>query len=75
MIAKNKKGGNIMTEERRLANAGMPIEDAITLSNDMRRDGTLPEFVEKQEQKHTCQCGSVGICSGCCDCRKCGAME
>lgn len=62
-----------MSEERRLLMAGMPLEDAISNCHAMRREGTLPEFVEQQEQGHTCKCGGVGICSGC-DCRKCGAM-
>lgn len=58
-----------MSDERRLAATGMPLEDAISMCHDMRRDGTLNEFVQDQEHKHVCKCGGVGICPGC-DCMK-----
>lgn len=53
-----------MTEERRLLATGMPLEDAISMCRDLRRDGTLREFVRKEEQ-HACECGGVGICPDC----------
>lgn len=44
-----------MTEERRLIAAGIPIEDAISTCNDLRRDGGLPEFVRSKETSfHVC---------------------
>lgn len=55
-----------MTEERRLMAAGMPPEDAISMCNDLRRDGTLREFVQREESgRHVCRCGGVGICPDC----------
>lgn len=63
-----------MSDERRLAATGMPLEDAISNCHAMRRDGTLEEFVQEQEQKHVCKCGGVGICPGC-DCPKKGARR
>lgn len=39
-----------MTEERRLMNAGIPLEDAISMCYDLRREGTLSEFVRSAEQ-------------------------
>lgn len=55
-----------MTEERRLAATGMPLEDAISMCRDMRRDGTLPEFVRKEEEnRHVCKCGRPGSCPDC----------
>lgn len=54
-----------MSDERRLLATGIPLEDAISMCHDMRRDGTLSEFVKNEESKHTCKCGGVGICPGC----------
>lgn len=54
-----------MTEERRLMATGMPLEDAISMCYDLRRDGTLPDYVRKKEQDHVCSCGGVGICPDC----------
>ena len=45
------KREDAMTEERRLL--------------DMRRDGTLPEFVSRKEEGHTCTCGKAGNCPDC----------
>lgn len=54
-----------MTEERRLLAAGMPLEDAISNCCSMRRDGSLPLFVEEHENRHKCQCGMNGNCPDC----------
>jgi len=39
-----------MTEERRLMNTGIPLEDAISMCYDLRREGTLSEFIRSAEQ-------------------------
>lgn len=56
-----------MTDERRLMAAGMPLEDAISMCADMRRDGTLPAAVEKAEndRAHKCTCGGKCSCPDC----------
>ena len=56
-----------MTEERRLLAAGMPLEDAISNCHALRREGSLPEFVERQERenRHLCRCGGAGKCPDC----------
>lgn len=41
-----------MNEERRLIAIGFPIEDAASICWSMRRDGTLREYVEKQEKEY-----------------------
>lgn len=51
-----------MTEERRLLATGMPLDEIINTCHDMRRDGTLPEFVSRKEEGHTCTCGKAGNC-------------
>lgn len=55
----------IMTEERRLLATGMPLEDAISNCHALRRDGTLTDFVEKQERAHRCKCGGSNTCPDC----------
>lgn len=47
-----------MTEERRLIAIGFPLDEAITLCYSMRKEGTLAEFVEKEEEKYfnLCKC-------------------
>lgn len=54
-----------MTDERRLLATGMPLEDAISNCYAMRREGTLPEFVRKEEGNHICRCGGAGSCPDC----------
>ncbi len=45
-----------MTEERLLISIGYPAEEAICICHDMRRDGTLREFVRKEEEKYRERC-------------------
>lgn len=54
-----------MAEERRLLATGMPLDEIINTCHDMRRDGTLPEFVSRKEEGHTCTCGKAGNCPDC----------
>lgn len=39
------------TAERRLMAAGLPLDEAITLCQSMRREGGLPEFVAALEER------------------------
>ena len=59
-----------MSDERRLAATGMPLEDAISMCHDLRREGTLKEVIHREE-KRACKCGGAGICCGC-ECSKKG---
>lgn len=45
-----------MTEERRLISIGYPADDAICMCHAMRRDGTLAEFVRREEEKYRDRC-------------------
>lgn len=45
-----------MTEEFVLVSYGFPLEDAICICNDMRRDGTLREFIKNLEERHREAC-------------------
>lgn len=42
---------NYFSEERRLIAAGIPLDEAITLCQSMRREGGLPEFVAAMEER------------------------
>lgn len=53
-----------MTEERLLLSSGMPLEDAISMCNDLRREGAQPvKTVERNE--HACACGGKCSCPDC----------
>lgn len=54
-----------MTEERRLLATGMPLDEIICTCHALRRDGTLPEFVARREERHVCHCGGAGNCPDC----------
>lgn len=54
-----------MTEERRLLAAGMPLEDAISTCQALRREGSLEEFAARKENRHICKCGGSGKCADC----------
>ena len=41
-----------MYEEMRLHSLGFPLEDALTLCDSLRKEGTLKQFVEKLEDEH-----------------------
>ena len=41
-----------MYEEMRLRSLGFPLEDALTLCDSLRKEGTLKQFVEKLEDEH-----------------------
>ena len=41
-----------MYEEMRLHSLGFPLEDALTLCDSLRKEGTLKEFVERLEDEH-----------------------
>lgn len=42
---------NYFSEERRLIAAGIPLDEAITLCQSMRREGGLAEFVAAMEER------------------------
>lgn len=43
----------IMTEERRLMAAGMPLDEAISICHALRRERyELPEFIRRRENEH-----------------------
>ena len=44
-----------MYEEMRLHSLGFPLEDAVTLCNDLRKECTLKQFVEELEKEHRLQ--------------------
>lgn len=44
-----------MYEEMRLHSLGYLLEDALTLCNSLRKEGTLKQFVEKLEDEHRLQ--------------------
>lgn len=50
------KGNTDMTEERRLIAIGFPADDAICMCHVMRREGTLAEFVKREEEKYRERC-------------------
>lgn len=54
-----------MSDERRLLAAGMPLEDAISMCDDLRREGTLREFVDDKEKERWHRCNCVGQCERC----------
>lgn len=55
-----------MHEERELIARGIPIEDAITMCNSMRRTGELAEYMRETRAKpHACTCGGKCSCHDC----------
>lgn len=55
-----------MTEERRLLAAGMPLECSISNCHALLHDGTLPDFVAREENnRHECKCGGACTCQDC----------
>ena len=46
----------VLTEERRLISIGYPADEAICMCHAMRRDGTLAEFVRREEEKYRNRC-------------------
>lgn len=51
-----QKEGERMTDERRLVSIGVPLEDAITICLDLRRDGGLEEYIRGQESEYRRRC-------------------
>jgi len=47
-----------MTDERRLISIGIPLEDAITICMEMRRDGGLEEYIQAQEAEYRRRCAA-----------------
>lgn len=45
-----------MHDERRLMALGVPLEDAITICDDLRREGTLEEFIQAREEEYRRRC-------------------
>lgn len=41
-----------MYDEMRLHSLGFPLEDALTLCDSLRKEGTLKQFVERLEDEH-----------------------
>lgn len=57
-----------MSDERRLLAAGMPLEDAISICNDLRRECTLLELLgsaRKDESNRTHKCNCAERCERC----------
>lgn len=54
-----------MSDERRLLAAGMPLEDAISMCDDLRREGALRELVDGKEKERRHRCSCVGQCERC----------
>lgn len=53
-----------MYEELRLHSLGFPLEDALTLCDSLRKEGTLKQFVEELEDQHRREFAyEVNICS------------
>lgn len=45
-----------MTDERRLVSIGVPLEDAITICMDLRREGSLETYIRDQEAEYRRRC-------------------
>ncbi len=58
-----------MSEERRILEAGVPLEDAISLCHALRREGSLSDFASRLEtecrNRRLCRCGGKGTCPDC----------
>lgn len=45
-----------MYDEKRLIVLGIPLEDAISICDAMRREGKLEEYIQAQEQEYRNRC-------------------
>ena len=45
-----------MYDERRLVALGIPLEDAISICDDLRREGALEEYIQAQEKEYRRRC-------------------